>query len=416
MHCMNCWEIRQVSDAARLDADDPLKHCRDWFELPEDIVYLDGNSLGPLLMRVREKMQQVVSNEWGERLIRGWNDGWIDLPQQTGAAIASLIGAGEADVICADSVSINLFKCLAVALQVNAGRNEVLVPEETFPTDMYMVQGFRSLGLDVFLRLVPEAELDQHISDKTAAVLVSHVNFKTGRLLDVAGMVKAAHRCESLLILDVSHTVGVVPIEATADEVDFVVGCGYKFLNGGPGAPAFVYVNPKHQGVSQPLSGWMGHKNPFEFDTAYEPAPGVTRYLSGTPTILGMSALSAALTVWEDVNIKEVRSKSLALADFFIQSVQATNALSEVELATPRDHAERGSQVSLRHEYAFALSQALIANGFVGDFREPDILRFGLAPLFNSFQDIERCVQALADLITTEAYLEPRFQQRSKVT
>ena len=404
--------------AVELDQADPLAQVRQGFELPEDLIYLDGNSLGPLPKAVPDAMARVIRAEWGAALIKSWNDhDWINLPSRVGEKIARLIGAAPGQVICTDSVSVNLFKVLAAALQLGRRPAKILSEVDNFPSDLYLVEGITALlGPDapVFEVVQADALIDQ-LDTSVSIVLLTQVNFKTGAMHDLADLTARAHAVGALVIWDLSHSTGVVDLDLDAAKVDFAIGCGYKFLNGGPGAPAYVYVASRHQQrVSQPLSGWMGHAQPFDFSPNYQPAEGVKRFLSGTPAILSMTALNAALTVFEGLDLGQVRAKSEKLGAYLIHLVD--NVEGDLELISPRDSRLRGSLVSFRHPLAYAIVQALIEVGVVGDFRAPDILRLGFNPLFNSFADIQQAVQSLAMILITERHLEARFSARKFVT
>jgi kynureninase len=407
-------------DARARDAADPLAPLREAFDLPPGKTYLDGNSLGALSHRVRERVSSVVSAQWGEDLIESWNrHDWISLPQTVGEQIAPLIGAGPGQVVCSDSISINLFKLLATALALRPGRRVILSEQGNFPTDLYMAEGLAGLlGAErCELRLASAGDLGQALDEEVAVLLLTQVNFRDGRLHDMAGLTRAAQRAGALVLWDLAHSAGVIPMQLDRWQVDMAVGCGYKFLNGGPGAPAFLYLAERHQGrVQQPLCGWMGHRRVFDFSATYEPAEDIRAMLSGTPGILGMAALGAALELFEGTAISALREKSIALTEFCIQLTELSPELGSFRLLSPRAPEQRGSQVSLAHPQAFPISQALIADGIVVDFRAPDILRMGFAPLYNSFADVERAIEALAAIMREQRYLQPRFQHRGLVT
>lgn len=407
-------------DITALDKADPLAHKRNEFALPANTIYLDGNSLGALPKVVQSRVAEVVSQQWGEHLIRSWNDHqWIDLPTQVGEKIAPIIGAAAGQVICCDSISINLFKLLSSALSLNSGRNVVLSTEDNFPTDLYMVQGLSDLlGEDLCqLKLVSEHQIAQSLTEDVAVLLLTQVNFRTGQLLDMQALTKLAHEKGILVIWDLAHSAGATVVELDKCNADFAVGCGYKYLNGGPGSPAFLYVAKRHQtAVKQPLSGWMGHVKPFAFDAQYQGAEDINQYLCGTPSVLAMSALDAALDVWEGVSILQVRKKSIALADIFTQLIQSQSCLADLRLRSTNDSQQRGSQLAFAHDNAFAICQALIEKGVIADFRAPNILRFGFTPLYNSFEDIWNAVTILAEVVQTHLYKEPRFNKAGKVT
>lgn len=407
-------------DIIALDKADPLAHKRAEFALPVNTVYLDGNSLGALPKVVKSRVAEVVTQQWGEHLIRSWNDHhWIDLPTQVGEKIAPIIGAAPGQVICCDSISVNLFKLLSSALSLNSERNVVLSTEDNFPTDLYMVQGLSDLlGEDLCqLKLVAEQQITQSLTDDVAVLLLTQVNFRSGQLLDMHALTKHAQDKGILVIWDLAHSAGALPVELDQCNVDFAVGCGYKYLNGGPGSPAFLYVAKRHQAaVKQPLSGWMGHAKPFAFDAQYQGADNVNKYLCGTPSVIAMSALDAALDVWQDVSTLHIREKSIALADVFIKLVRSQSCLADLDLCSTEDSTQRGSQLAFAHDNAFAICQALIEKGVIADFRAPNILRFGFTPLYNSFEDIWKAVTILAEVVHTQLYKELRFNKAGKVT
>ena len=403
-----------------LDKADKLAHKRDEFDLPADTIYLDGNSLGALPKAVKSRVAEVVSQQLGSHLIRSWNDHqWIDLPTQVGEKIAPIIGADKGQVICCDSISVNLFKLLSSALSLNSERNVVLSTEDNFPTDLYMVQGLSELlGPDLCqLKLVSEQNIEQSLNDSVAVLLLTQVNFRTGKLLDMHKITQLAHEKGVLVIWDLAHSAGAIPVELDDCNADFAVGCCYKYLNGGPGSPAFLYVAKRHQAaVKQPLSGWMGHAKPFAFDAKYQRANNINQYLCGTPSVIAMSALDAALDVWQDVDISKIREKSIALADVFIKLVQTHSCLRDLHLCSTENSSQRGSQLAFSHTDAFAICQALIEKGVIADFRAPNILRFGFTPLYTSFEDIYQAVTILAEVVKTQLYTQPRFNLAGKVT
>jgi len=402
----------------QLDQEDELADLKAEFLIPEDVIYLDGNSLGPLMRCVSEQVSHTVSKEWGKDLITSWNDNdWINLPVTTGEKIARLVGAGPGQVICTDSVSINLFKVLACALSLRPDRSVVLSTTDNFPTDLYMAQGLASLnGNRCELALAEPAELIDSLTDSVAVLLLTEVNFRTGERWNMKEVNEVAHKAGALVIWDLSHSVGAVPVNLDACETDFAIGCGYKYLNGGPGAPAFLYVAEQHQGVSQPLTGWMGHARPFDFNPEYEPMTGIRRFLSGTPGIIGMSALDAAMAIWEVTTPEAVQKKSVSLANVVRERVKNESAFSALALIGPGPGPHGGSQVSLRHECAYEIVQALIKLGVIGDFRNPDIIRFGLCPLFLSHEDVFNAMDRLAEVLESRLYEDPRFKTRSFVT
>jgi kynureninase len=422
-------------DCIARDAADPLAPHRHAFALPAGVIYLDGNSLGPLPRAAAARLRDVVEREWGEGLIRSWNAaGWIDAPRRVGAKIAQLIGASADEVICADSTSINLFKVLAAALAVQAagahgatGERRVILSERgNFPTDLYIAQGLAQLlGRGHALRLVEFDEIGAAIDESVAVLMLTHVNYRTGAMHDMAALTRRAHEAGALVIWDLAHSAGAVPVDLNAARADFAVGCGYKYLNGGPGAPAFVFVAERHlaaladRAFAQPLSGWIGHRAPFDFDPAYAPARGIDRFAVGTPSILALAALDCGVDTVLAAGIDALRAKSLALTELFIDLVEQRCAGLALELLTPRSPERRGSQVALRHPHAWPVMQALIANpecAVIGDFRAPDILRFGFAPLYVRFVDVWDAVEALRGVLGTRAWDRPEYRQRKTVT
>ncbi|HEX7007323.1 MAG TPA: kynureninase [Alphaproteobacteria bacterium] len=406
-------------DCVARDRDDPLAKFRDRFHLPEGVIYLDGNSLGALPRVAAERMRAVVEQEWGRDLIRSWNiHGWIDLPRRAGNKIARLIGAEPGEVIVADSTSVNLFKLLAAALRLRPGRTVIVSERDNFPTDLYVAQGLIDLlGAGHELRLIdrPEDAIDA-IDEDVAVVSLTHVNYRTGRIHPMRDLTAAAHRAGALMLWDLCHSAGALPVELGACEADLAVGCGYKYLNGGPGAPAFLYVAERLQDdIRPPLSGWMGHAAPFAFDVDYRPAPGIARNLCGTPAILSLTALDAGLDVLLDADMNEVRAKSLALGDLFLDLVaQECGDYGFRVVSAPR--AVRGSQVALAHEHGYAIMQALIERSVIGDFRMPDILRFGLTPLYVRYADIWDAVAVLREVMASGVWDQPKYHKRAAVT
>jgi kynureninase len=402
-----------------LDLADPLAQMREQFFLPRGIVYLDGNSLGALPRSTRRRLNEVIQQEWGERLIRSWNEsGWIEAPQRVGDKIARLVGAQPGEVIVADSTSINLFKTLAAALALRPDRRVILSTPDNFPTDLYMAQGLiKQLGVGHELRLVARDELAESLSDEVAALMLTHINYQSGRILDMPGLTRKAHEQGALALWDLSHSAGALPVDLGSAEADFAVGCGYKYLNGGPGAPAFLYVAGRHQAsFSQPLSGWMGHAQPFAFVPDYAPAEGIARYLCGTPAMLSLAALECGVDQLLEAEMAHIREKSLALTTLFIDLVESRLRRFGLELATPLDTAIRGSQVSFRHPEGYAMMQALIHDGVIGDFRTPDIMRFGFTPLYLRYVDVWDAVSRLRRILVEKRWDRPAFQRRQKVT
>ena len=407
-------------DAAKADLADPLRAFRDRFDLPEDVIYLDGNSLGALPKSVRQRVARTIEEEWGVGLIRSWNTAnWVHLPQQVGARIARIIGAGEGTVVAADSTSINLFKVLSAALDLNPGRNKIVSERENFPTDLYIAEGAAKQigkGHELVLADAP-FDIPGLLGDDVAVLMLTHVNYRTGYRHDMKALTRMAHEKGILVIWDLAHTAGAMPIDLTGADADFAIGCGYKYLNGGPGAPAFLYVNPRHfGGFHQPLSGWFGHRAPFDFEPAYAPSNNIAHYMCGTPPVIGMVALDEALTLWDDVDMNAVRVKSLALGDLFMQEVGAFAEKFGLRLVTPREKERRGSQVSYSCDNGYAIMQALIARGVIGDFRAPDIMRFGFTPLYLSFAEVKRAAAILNEILETRAFDAPQYHVRGAVT
>ena len=392
---------------------------RDAFALPEGVIYLDGNSLGPLPHAVRARLARTLDEEWGAMLIRGWNQaGWMDLPARVGDQIARLVGAAPGSVVAADSTSINVYKVLTAALSLVPERRVILSDTGNFPTDLYMAEGLaRQLGDHYQLRLVAPEDVAGAIDQSVAVLMLTEVDYRTGRRHDMAALTDAAHRAGALAIWDLAHSAGAFPVDLTGAKADFAVGCGYKYLNGGPGAPAFLYVRPDHQDrIAPALSGWMGHAAPFDFDTSYRPTQGIERMRVGTPPILALSALDAALELWDGIDLAEVRARSVALSELFIAEVERRAAGHGLELASPRDPDRRGSQVSFRLDQGYPVMQTLIARGVIGDFRAPDILRFGFTPLYTTEDEVRAAARHLADILETRAWDRDEFKVRARVT
>ena len=390
---------------------------RAMFDLPEGVIYLDGNSLGPLPVAVKERMSRVIADEWGQMLIRGWNQaGWMEQPRRTGDRIARLIGAEPGSVVMGDTLSIKVYQALASAFEMNPTRRVVLSDNGNFPSDLYIAQGLvRTLGEGHALRTVnPEDVLDA-IDETVAAILITEVDYRTGRRHDMKALTARAHEKGALAIWDLAHSAGALPVEVAGGGADFAVGCTYKYLNSGPGGPAFIYVAPRHHDAARPaLSGWMGHAAPFAFDLDYRPGDGIERMRVGTPPILQLAALDAALDVWDGVDMDDIRARSLELGDLFIAGVEAR--CPDLKLATPRAHDQRGSQVSFTHPEGYAIMQALIAEGVIGDFRAPVTLRFGFTPLYLGHDDVNRAVDILARIMEERRWDRPEFKTRAKVT
>ena len=387
------------------------------FHLPKGVIYLDGNSLGPMPLAAAARVAQTITAEWGEMLIRGWNKaGWMDMPSRVGDRIAALIGAEAGHVVMGDTLSIKVYQALASCVQMNPNRRVILSDTGNFPSDLYMAQGLcGTLGGDHRLKTVePEAVLAA-IDDSVAVVMITEVDYRTGRRHDMAALSARAHEVGAPIIWDLAQSAGAFPVGVAAGGADFAVGCSYKYLNSGPGGPAFIYVAPRHANLVKPaLSGWLGHESPFAFDRDYRPAPGIERMRVGTPPILQLASLEAALDVWDSVDLDDLRTTSLTLTDRFIAGVEA--ACPMLALVTPRDHDRRGSQVSFRHPEGYAIMQALIAAGVIGDFRAPDILRFGFTPLYIGAAEVDGAVAILSRIMADGSWDRPEFKARSKVT
>ena len=387
------------------------------FDLPEGVIYLDGNSLGPLPKSVPARVAQAVTGQWGAHLIKGWNiDGWMAQPSRVGDRVGRLIGAQPGSVVMGDTLSIKVYQALSAALQMRPDRRVILSDSGNFPTDLYMAEGLiRHLGGTHRLHTVsPEAVMD-NITNEVAAVMLTQVDYRTGRLHDMGAITRAAHAAGAVMIWDLAHSAGALPVDLAGSGAEFAVGCSYKYLNGGPGAPAFIYVRPDIADRIDPaLAGWLGHAAPFAFDLDYRPAPGVERMRVGTPPVLQMTALDAALDVWEGVDMDALRAVSIALSERFIAEVAAR--CPDLVLASPRDAQQRGSQVSFHFAHGYAAMQALIAHGVIGDFRAPDIMRFGFTPLYIDEGDVTRAAEILARIITDRLWDDPAYHARQAVT
>ena len=401
----------------RLDREDPLAPVRDRFELPDGVIYLDGNSLGALQRGVGERIARVVADQWGRDLINSWNThGWIGLSARVGARIARLVGAEADEVVAADSTSVNLFKLAAAALRMAAPRRVILTEAGDFPTDVYILQGLAEFtGGAVEVRVVERDRLPEALTEEVALLSLSHVHYKSAAVHDMAALSARARGVGALTLWDLSHSAGVLDVRLGRDGADFAVGCGYKYLNGGPGAPAFLYVAERHHAAFRsPLPGWLGHARPFAFEPGYDPAPGVLRGVCGTPPVLSLAALDEALEVFQGVDMAAVQAKAVGLGDLFLRL--AAERCPELRLASPVAPQARGGHVSLAHPDGYPMMQALIARGVVGDFRAPDVLRFGFAPLYTRYADVWDAVEVMEDVLRTGAWRDARFQQRAAVT
>lgn len=390
---------------------------KDLFDIPEGVIYLDGNSLGPLPKSVPAKVQDMVTAEWGGMLIRGWNKaGWMDQPARVGDRIGNLIGAVPGSVVMGDTLSIKVFQALSAALALRPDRRVILSDNGNFPTDLYMAEGLIALKAAGYeLRLVEPEAVANAIDDTVAAVMLTEVDYRSGRIHDMAAITMQAHEVGAVMIWDLAHSAGAMEVDLAGANCEFAVGCSYKYLNGGPGAPAFIYVRPDLVDEVQPaLSGWLGHRAPFAFDVNYAPAPGIDRMRVGTPSVIQMTALEEALKVWDGVEMADIRAACLRLSDLFIQEVEAR--CPDLTLASPRDGAKRGSQVSFAFEHGYAAMQAIVDRGVIGDFRAPNIMRFGFTPLYLDEGDVHAAVDILADVLSNRLWDDPQYKTVGRVT
>lgn len=407
-----------MSQAAVLDQQDALAHKRALFSLPPNTVYLDGNSLGALPHACKHAAKAVVEQQWGEGLITSWNKHqWIDLPAQVGDRIGDLIGAAAGQVVCCDTISTNLFKALSGAMKMSPSRKTIATTRDNFPTDIYMAEGLLSLlGNEYKLQFLDEQNIAAELHDDIAVLMLTQVNFRSGRKLDMAAITTAAHQKGILTLWDLAHSAGAFPVHLDKVKADFAVGCTYKYLNGGPGSPAFIYVAHRHQlAYEQPLSGWMGHKSPFTFSHQYTPHDSVKRNLCGTPGVIGMQVLKAALTVFDDLDMAALEHKSAKLQAYFLSQLAKRDLLQHFTLISPQPE-DNGSQLALVHPHAYAICQAWIDSGVIADFRAPNILRIGFAPLYLRFVDIEYAIEQLTDIVQQEIYLREKYQVVNEVT
>jgi len=405
-------------DCLELDRLDGLAPRRDDFVLAPDLIYLDGNSLGPLTRATRERVLATLDEEWATGLIRSWNAaGWMAAPTRVGDRLAPLIGARAGEVVVADTLTLLLAKLILGALDLRRDRSVVLTDAANFHSDLYVAEAMaRRAGRPVTLRAIERDTLDDELSEDVALVMLTHVDFRTGEMLDLAGVTERVHAAGALMLWDFAHSTGAVPLDVTAANVDFAAGCTYKYLNAGPGAPGFLYVRESWQGlIENPLPGWLGHARPFDFERGYVAAPGVQAFVTSSPSVIALSALDGALDAFAGVSMDDVREKSLALTDLFIELVEA-RLPGAFTLVTPRDHARRGSQVALRHDDAYGIIQALIARGVIGDFRAPDVCRFGFTPLYLRFVDVYDAVTHLVEVLEGAEHLDPAYATRNPVT
>jgi kynureninase len=404
-----------LAEARALDAADPIAGYRKQFALPPGVIYLDGNSLGALPLGTAARLGEVIRREWGEGLVRSWNNAdWIGLSRRVGTMIAPLIGAAPDEVIACDSTSVNLFKLLAAALAMRPGRKVVLSEPGNFPTDLYLIAGLEGQGL-AEKRLVAREELESALDANVAVLLLTHIHYKTGAMHDMARLTRAAHEAGALVLWDLSHSAGAVPVDLNGCEADLAVGCGYKYFNGGPGAPAFAFVAKRHQAaLQQPLTGWMSHATPFAFTDDYAPAPGIERLLTGTPPILGLAALEEGVRLIAEIGIERLSAKSRALSEFLRAAI--AQVAPDLPCISPEGDAPRGSQLSYRHPEAYEIAQALIGRGLIPDFREPDVLRLGLSPAYIRFEDCWHAAQALGEVLVSGECERAEFRTRAAVT
>ena len=394
-----------------------FKRTQSLFNLPDGVIYLDGNSLGPLPIAVAERVQHMIREQWGMELIRGWNSaGWMVQPRRIGDRVGRLIGAPEGTVVIGDTLSIKVYQALAAAIELNPTRRVILSDSGNFPSDLYMADGLlRSIDRGYTLRVLDPEAVEDAIDERVAVLMLTEVDYRTGRLHDMAALTRKAHSAGVLTVWDLAHSAGAIPVDVLGTKADFAVGCTYKYLNGGPGAPAFIYVAPEHAETARPaLSGWMGHQAPFAFDLDYRASAGIERMRVGTPPVIAMAALDAALDVWDGVDMRDIRKASIALADLFIREVEAR--CPELTLASPRDGNKRGSQVSFRHADGYAIMQALIARGVIGDFRAPDAIRFGFTPLYIGEAEVRTAVEVLADIVTNRRWDTAEYRRKALVT
>lgn len=413
-------KLPTLADVEALDRLDPLAPKRAEFNLPDDLIYLDGNSLGAMPLIASQRAREVVEREWGQDLIRSWNQhDWINLPSRVGGKIGKLIGAAPGQTICCDSTSVNLYKLLTCALGMQKGRTGILTQQDNFPADLYIAAGVKDSigGQGCEVITVQEGELLERIDTTIAVLLLTHVNYRTAAVHDMEQLTARAHENGVLVIWDLSHSVGALPLALDQWQVDFAVGCGYKYLNGGPGAPAFIYAASRHHAaMRQPLQGWMGHKSPFEFAPDYIAASGVAQFLCGTPAVISMSVLEAALQVFDGVDMESVRRKSQELSELFLLLVTRSEALQKLRLKSPLAPEKRGSHLAFTHPQAYAICQALIAQNVICDFRAPATLRIGFAPMYVSFRNVWDAVSRLGQLMEDKTYLHAEFTQRRLVT
>ena len=404
------------NEARQLDANDPLAFARERFRLPDDIIYLDGNSLGALPVAAARALEETAERQWGDDLIASWNKHrWIDWPTLIAAKLAPIVGAKTNELLVADSTSVSLFKLLAAAARARPSRTTILSQRRNFPTDLYVAQGLADM-LGMSLTTVEPRDVIGAIDADTAVVMLTHVDYRTAAFYDMRAINEAARQAGALVVWDLSHSAGAIELDLNSTGSELAIGCGYKYLNGGPGAPAFIYVAERLQDeLDNPLRGWMGHAEPFAFVDDYQPSDGIGKFLTGTPSILALAALNEGLATFDGIQMSDIARKSRSLSQLFVEEVEA-RCKGEVRFASPRDPAQRGSHVVFAHEEGYAVMQALIARGVIGDFRAPDLMRFGFAPLYNAHVEMVRAAEILADVLETREWDQARFKERSKVT
>lgn len=407
-------------DCVKLDEQDNLAGMRDRFHLPEGVIYLDGNSLGPLPKGAVETLNRTIHQEWGEGLIRSWGEAdWFTLPERLGDRMGGLIGAAAGQIVVCDGTSINIFKALNAAMGLRPGRDVIVSEQGSFPTDLYMIEGAIGAAAGYTTRLLGRDgdNLADLLDERVAVVLLSNVDYRTGRLMDMAATAKAVHDAGALIIWDLCHSAGVVPLDLDGTQADFAVGCTYKYLNAGPGAPAYIYAAKRHQDQArQPLSGWWGHAAPFAFEGGFRPAAGIKRFLVGTQSILGLKGVEAALDVFDDVDIESIRAKSRRMGDVFTELVEQHPDCEALRLVSPRENDHRGSQVAFDFKDGYPVIRAMIEQGVIGDFREPGLMRFGLAPLYLTYAELFDAVQVMGDCMRRQVWTDPKYQTREAVT
>lgn len=410
----------KLADLKHLDKQDPLSKYREEFFLPKNTIYFDGNSLGPVPKKTIKNLNKTINEEWGKDLINSWNKAnWINLPQTLGDKIAPLLGAKSGEVVVVDSTSLNLFKVLTSALRLNKNRKKVVSESTNFPSDLYILEGVNGMLNNHYeCQLIDDdINFEKYIDSSTAVVMLSHINYKTGRISDMKKITDYAHQQGALVVWDLSHSVGVIPMDLHNIGVDFAVGCTYKHLNGGPGAPGFLYVHSDLIAiVSQPLSGWLGHSDPFAFEAKYTPANNINKFICGTPSILSYKAVESALDIFDEISLEQVREKSIQLSELFIKLIQQECGDFGFELFSPIDAALRGSQISYKHENAYPIMQSLISRGIIGDYREPNILRFGISPLYMRYEDVWSAIICLKNIMQSNEWDSSNFKIRNYVT